>query len=726
MVKYILQLIIIILYLYSTGYSQQKLFNAPNNKFFIVDYGNGVYIDSANNRVKIEGSYNWLYKAKTNKLGWLFGLGFNGVAYKGLQIIESENKIRNIDLVKHGLPSNYIDKLSVCENQLALLVNNKVYLSDYPYNSFKELNTECKNRIVDIQLHESLLSYITEDSIFIRNNTTNIFLKQILLVNKLYHTTIIGVLNGSILFYTEDSIYKLNIESNLCKEFRLPTDNNHIFYNGVFYFPSTYGTWFFDGESTGKIVGLKSNHIAFVGDSIYHIVSKQVKLYNISDSVDNCELFAVNKSEILGVEWEVSRRLKSKFHSKFISTRENNGIWSDYSYNLKNKSLLYQDIEIDEIKLFTPGRKHIIISNDIFEHQIVFKSNMLLIFASLLLIVMGFALPLFKPELFFLHFVFAVLFIGLLLLQYNGFIIQKMNILIVIWISSFVLFISLLHIRFRKNILLGLFFTDVKKFSHGSTGLRNIHRLIRMGYGTNHKASEYNDMYFQSLVQYCDQTSYQLINLLNNIPVGVHNIVPITYIRYLNFITKILSKQQLTHYSNRKSRTISMNLKSLDQTYNYVKENLYSSLKINPVLEIESVLRSYKPELERKNIKMNFIDHTHEQFNVLCKTTEFSKIIEILIENSIEAVNSNNGDKQIILTIKDELLKACISITDNGCGIPASIIDTLFSATTTSKPDGGFGLYWVKQTAEKFLGDIILVNTKKGATVFNLKLRIVK
>jgi nitrogen-specific signal transduction histidine kinase len=64
----------------------------------------------------------------------------------------------------------------------------------------------------------------------------------------------------------------------------------------------------------------------------------------------------------------------------------------------------------------------------------------------------------------------------------------------------------------------------------------------------------------------------------------------------------------------------------------------------------------------------------------------------------------------------------CITVTDNGPGVPSSIRDTLFDPfVTCGKHDGlGLGLAMVREIAEEHLGSIQLMESRPGKTVFAL------
>ena len=86
-----------------------------------------------------------------------------------------------------------------------------------------------------------------------------------------------------------------------------------------------------------------------------------------------------------------------------------------------------------------------------------------------------------------------------------------------------------------------------------------------------------------------------------------------------------------------------------------------------------------------------------------------------LVVNALDAV-SDDGHVQILLTKSDEQIS--VSITDDGCGIPAKQLLTIFQPFVTTKPDGtGLGLPVAKRIIEAHGGHIRVSSApQKGST----------
>ena len=77
---------------------------------------------------------------------------------------------------------------------------------------------------------------------------------------------------------------------------------------------------------------------------------------------------------------------------------------------------------------------------------------------------------------------------------------------------------------------------------------------------------------------------------------------------------------------------------------------------------------------------------------------------------------------EVQLTELDEWI--CVTILDNGPGIPAAVRRTLFDPfVTAGKPNGtGLGLTLARRTAEEHGGSVCLEESNQEATVFTLSL----
>jgi two-component system sensor histidine kinase FlrB len=86
-----------------------------------------------------------------------------------------------------------------------------------------------------------------------------------------------------------------------------------------------------------------------------------------------------------------------------------------------------------------------------------------------------------------------------------------------------------------------------------------------------------------------------------------------------------------------------------------------------------------------------------------------------LIENAAEACGPSGRIELGAELIRDRI---CLTVSDNGPGIPAAIRDKLFEPFFTTRPRGtGLGLAVVKSVAEAHNGEIIIDSSARGTTV---------
>jgi signal transduction histidine kinase len=149
-------------------------------------------------------------------------------------------------------------------------------------------------------------------------------------------------------------------------------------------------------------------------------------------------------------------------------------------------------------------------------------------------------------------------------------------------------------------------------------------------------------------------------------------------------------------------------------TENYL-QNFRSSnnnkIEINTYLLLQSIEILLKHELEKKNINFN-IDNNLENFTITFNSMQIRQIFINLIYNSIEAGSKN---------IKIFSDNANIYIEDDGLGIDSIIREKLFLPFFSTKLEGtGLGLSISKEIMNEHLGNIELVESQQGKTVFKL------
>lgn len=161
------------------------------------------------------------------------------------------------------------------------------------------------------------------------------------------------------------------------------------------------------------------------------------------------------------------------------------------------------------------------------------------------------------------------------------------------------------------------------------------------------------------------------------------------------------------------------------------KSNKLESTLLQPIIE-----ESYK--LFRATIPSNInlvLDCYDGDDHVLCDTSEIHEIILNLCTNSYHAIAEDHGE--ILISLRKQPPPSelnlspcgylCLSIKDNGVGIPEKIRDKIFEPYVTTKDVGkgsGLGLSVVYGIVQNYNGDIIVKSDPSKGTEFKIFLPI--
>jgi signal transduction histidine kinase len=101
---------------------------------------------------------------------------------------------------------------------------------------------------------------------------------------------------------------------------------------------------------------------------------------------------------------------------------------------------------------------------------------------------------------------------------------------------------------------------------------------------------------------------------------------------------------------------------------------------------------------------------------VKINSNEFKRVISNLINNSLDAFKDNHGE--VIISIHSTEKQVTVIVSDNGIGIPKSIIEKLgikgfsFGKTENNDSGTGLGVYHAKTTIESFGGNLKVSSTE--------------
>lgn len=177
-------------------------------------------------------------------------------------------------------------------------------------------------------------------------------------------------------------------------------------------------------------------------------------------------------------------------------------------------------------------------------------------------------------------------------------------------------------------------------------------------------------------------------------------------------------------------RRIQLGINRIEEiTFNLLKTNkLEFSSREEPQREellglLLSVINEKKIEfrnIEKIEIVESFSPDSHGLFSKINRTV-FKNIISNLINNSFDAIGSNNGT--IIVSLEEDKNNNLIKIQDTGEGIPGNIANLIFTKGFTTKNNGnGLGLHNAKRDIESYGGSIIFESERARGTTFIISL----
>ena len=103
-------------------------------------------------------------------------------------------------------------------------------------------------------------------------------------------------------------------------------------------------------------------------------------------------------------------------------------------------------------------------------------------------------------------------------------------------------------------------------------------------------------------------------------------------------------------------------------------------------------------------------------------SNEYAQVLLNLLSNARQAIEGSRVTPgRVTLRIEERDGLGCLTVRDNGGGIPAEVLDRVFDPYFSTKPGGtGIGLYLSRQLAEKSLGGRLEVRNVEGGAEFAL------
>jgi signal transduction histidine kinase len=189
-----------------------------------------------------------------------------------------------------------------------------------------------------------------------------------------------------------------------------------------------------------------------------------------------------------------------------------------------------------------------------------------------------------------------------------------------------------------------------------------------------------------------------------------------------SYYDDLLTDEMMERFDNDLDHTLQYMSKTIDDFRNFfipTKEKIEFDI-IQSIYESNNIVLS---QLKNHNIDLIF-EPNDDHIYLVGYPNEFKQVIINLINNAKDAIlkrveNSEIDRGNINIYIKNSDNEIYISITDNGGGIPKSILQKVFEPyfTTKFKSQGtGLGLYMSKTIIEKNMsGKLLVKNVKNGA-----------
>ena len=139
-------------------------------------------------------------------------------------------------------------------------------------------------------------------------------------------------------------------------------------------------------------------------------------------------------------------------------------------------------------------------------------------------------------------------------------------------------------------------------------------------------------------------------------------------------------------------------------------------------LVLEKAIAAVKSHPDGRNVPISVEKVPPVEAGIDARDLE-SAIYNLLL-NACQAATCSTHAPEVMVRLTEVDEQICVTISDNGPGIPASVRKTLFDPfVTAGKSNGtGLGLTLARRIAEEHGGSVRLVESNRGRTVFTLSL----
>jgi PAS domain S-box-containing protein len=159
----------------------------------------------------------------------------------------------------------------------------------------------------------------------------------------------------------------------------------------------------------------------------------------------------------------------------------------------------------------------------------------------------------------------------------------------------------------------------------------------------------------------------------------------------------------------RHTADIRMMIKAIKKVIVNTSRDIESFFICSPAEIIKMIVKKYQLNIETVTISLT---NLLENQSIIMNSSEFGGVVEILIDNSVEALvdyaqDRDNFEPRIDITLSMTNDKVRVAIKDNGPGVKQEHHSLLFKdGFTTKGPGHGFGLSYSARVVQKYGGEI--------------------
>ncbi|MBU0720173.1 PAS domain-containing sensor histidine kinase [bacterium] len=185
----------------------------------------------------------------------------------------------------------------------------------------------------------------------------------------------------------------------------------------------------------------------------------------------------------------------------------------------------------------------------------------------------------------------------------------------------------------------------------------------------------------------------------------------------------------------KKMEIISSNIHYMSDTIDDFR-NFLNPCRVTTSFSLKSCIEQTVSIFHAQTNIQNIVESIHADHHLIVGgvENEFKQVLFILLNNAIDAIKAEMEKKhitkgEITLLLFREGSKAIVQIRDNGGGIKAEIINSIFNAYFSTKSNAmgtGIGLYIAKNIIENRMKGLIGVENFENGSIFTIELPLLE